>query len=143
MFLYDNIAVDMNGKNHCKTWWWIIAYTKLVFFILLHLTVFENLILFFIELIFMYEVWKCSKHSGSESLPLLQRSYGVVAVSQKYQNFKNRRRLFFLFELSHTQYMYSKNSYILMNIQVKYGKNLIKTDNYTSVQYCWICKIIE
>ena len=23
----------------------------------------------------------------------LQRSYGVVAVSQKYQNFKNRRRL--------------------------------------------------
>ena len=37
----------------------------------MHQTVFENVRLFFIQLIFMYEVEKCPKHSGSESLPLL------------------------------------------------------------------------
>ena len=34
----------------------------------------------------------------------------------------------------------TENLYILMNKHVKYGKNLIKTHNFTSVQYCWICK---
>ena len=40
---------------------------------------------------FMQYVGKCPRHSGSESLPAiapLQRSYGIVAVSKKYQNVK-------------------------------------------------------
>ena len=37
----------------------------------------------------MYEVGNNPKHSRSESLPPpLQRSYGVVAISQKHQNLK-------------------------------------------------------
>ena len=40
---------------------------------------------------FIYEVGKFPKHGGSESLPLL--SHCRDAVSQKYQNFKNRGRL--------------------------------------------------
>ena len=65
MLLFDNMVVKLNGKNHCRLWWWIIVYTK-------HQKVFENFRLFFIQLIFMYEVWKCPKHRGSESFPLLR-----------------------------------------------------------------------
>ena len=67
-----NVFDNMNGKNNCRAWWWIIAYTKWVFTILLHLTVCENCRLFFIQLILPYEIGKCPKHSGSESLPLLR-----------------------------------------------------------------------
>ena len=66
-FYLTIMAVNMNGKNYCITCWWIIAYTKLVFLILLHQPVFENFRLFFIQFIFMYEVRKSPKHSGSES----------------------------------------------------------------------------
>ena len=45
----------------------IIAHTKLVFFILLHQTVIENVRLFVMQLVFMYEIGKYPKHSGSES----------------------------------------------------------------------------
>ena len=81
MLLLDNMAVNMNGKNQCITPWWIIACTKLVFLILLHQTVFEKFRLFFIQLIFMSEVGKCPKHSGSESScfpdPLILKSCRV------------------------------------------------------------------
>ena len=33
MLLFDNMVVKLNGKNHCRPWWWIIVYTKLVFLI--------------------------------------------------------------------------------------------------------------
>ena len=59
------------GKPHCRIWWWIIAFTKLVFQILFHQTIFIKFRLFFIQLFFMYEVRKCPKHSASELLPLL------------------------------------------------------------------------
>ena len=35
-------------------------------------SLFQNFRLFFIQLIFMYGVGKCPKHSGSDSLPLLR-----------------------------------------------------------------------
>ena len=56
------------------TWWWIIVNIKFVFLNVLHQTVLENFRLFFIQLIliFMYEIGKCPKHRGSESLPLLR-----------------------------------------------------------------------
>ena len=85
----NEMVVNMNGKNHCRTWWRIIAYTKLVFLILLHETVFENFRLFFIQIIFMYKVEMSTTQrewTTSTAAPL-QRSYGVVALSQKYQNF--------------------------------------------------------
>ena len=67
----------------------------------IHIISFLNFIatnrIFFIHLIFMYEFGKSPNHSGSESLPMLRhcrsRSYGVVAVSKIYQNFKTNRRL--------------------------------------------------
>ena len=40
----------MNGKNHYITWWWIIAYTMLVFLILLHQIVYEIFRIFSIQL---------------------------------------------------------------------------------------------
>ena len=74
-------------QYHCRTWW-IIKYTKfnLVFLISYHQTLFEKFRLFFIQLIFMYGVGKCPIHTLAAAQ--LQRSYGIVAVSQKYQNFK-------------------------------------------------------
>ena len=75
MLLFDNMAVNMNGGKHCRTWWWIIAYTKLVFLILLHQLVFELHTVNFHE-----RGWEMSKTQ--------LRSYGVVAVSKKYQNLK-------------------------------------------------------
>ena len=45
---------------------------KVIFLILLHKTAFDNFRLFFIKLMFMYEVGKWPKHSGSESLLLLR-----------------------------------------------------------------------
>ena len=56
-----------------------------------HIKLFENFRLLFIHLIFMYEVG--NDQDITPAAVLLQRSYGVVAVYQKYQNFKNRRRL--------------------------------------------------
>ena len=40
----------MNWKNHNITWWWIIAYTMLVFLILLHQIVYEIFRIFSIQL---------------------------------------------------------------------------------------------
>ena len=71
MLLFDNMAVNMIVKNHGRTWWWIIAYTKLVYLILLHKAVFENFRIFFLQLIFIYKVGKCPKHIETESLWLL------------------------------------------------------------------------
>ena len=41
----------MNERNHCIKWWWITAYTKLVFFMLLHPTflTFFNLQIIFLS----------------------------------------------------------------------------------------------
>ena len=46
---------------------------------------------------------------------------------------------FFLFGLSHIQHISTENLYILMNEHVKYVENLIITQNYTDIQYCWLC----
>ena len=42
----------------------IIAHTKLVFFILLHQTVIENVRLFVMQLVFMYEIGKYPNTAG-------------------------------------------------------------------------------
>ena len=91
------MVVNINGKNHCRTWWWItcITYTKLVFLISLHQTVFENFKLFFIQSI------SCTRlgnvQNTAKSLPLLRiaeiRDNGVVTVSQKYQTLSQLRML--------------------------------------------------
>ena len=55
---------------------------KVSFLNLLHQKVFENFRLFFIQLIFMYEVWKCPKHRGSESFPLLRHCRDPMEFSR-------------------------------------------------------------
>ena len=94
MLLFDNIAVNMNRNNHCRTWWLIVAYTKLVFLMLLQQPVFENVRLLY-TVNFHVRGWEMSKTKREWINPAaapLQGSYGVVAVSQKYQNLKNRIR---------------------------------------------------
>ena len=46
-------------------------------------TIFENFQQFFIDIIFMCEVWKCPTHNA---VAPLQKSYGGAAISQKCQN---------------------------------------------------------
>ena len=65
----------------CKTRWWVIAYAKLVFLILLHKPVFKNSRLFFIQLIFMYKVGKSPKHNRSE-LNVWRNRSGMQAVNR-------------------------------------------------------------
>ena len=82
------------------------GYTKLVFFISLHQTVFENVRQFFIQL----HVLTCTRLGNIQTqrewiTALLKRYYGVVAVSQKYQNFK-RSETATLSQLSADMYNY-------------------------------------
>ena len=90
MFLFDNMVVNMNRKNHCRTWWWIIAYTKLVCSIYCsNILNFENLRLFFIQLILTYEVGKCQKQSRCNSLPLLRHCKDPMESLSSPRNIKN------------------------------------------------------
>ena len=67
------------------------AFPKLAFPNFIAQNRFEKFRLFFIQIILMSKVGKCPKHIGNEALPLLrhsgERSYGVIAVSQKYFKF--------------------------------------------------------
>ena len=85
----------MNRKTHCRTRWWILANTKLVFLILLHQTVFENFGLFFMQLIFMYEVEKMSiAEILYRSRSRLQEIYKNLKIGDRYVNaFNNSMRL--------------------------------------------------
>ena len=42
----------------------------------------------------MYELEKCPKHSGTTTAAPLERTYVVVAVSQKYKKFRIGRLLY-------------------------------------------------
>ena len=81
MLLFDNMAVNMNGENHCQTWYCTKQFWK--FWTTLHTGNFHE------------RGWEMSKTQRKWITPAaapMQRSYGVVAVSQKYQNFQNWRR---------------------------------------------------
>ena len=97
MLLFDNMAFInyMNGKNHCRTWWWVIAYIKLVSLFYCTKQFMKNLTILN-TVNFHVRGWEMSKTQWEWITPAaepLQRSYGVVAISQKYQNFKNLRWL--------------------------------------------------
>ena len=128
MLLFDNIAVNMNRNNHCRTWWLIVAYTKLVFLMLLQQPVFENVRLLY-TVNFHVRGWEMSKTKREWINPAaapLQGSYGIVAVSQKYQNLKNRirnelKRKEFRFWNCALRWLYEKDttmSYIVQTIHV-------------------------
>ena len=72
MLLFDNMAVNMNGEKPLLNMMMDFSIHNGSFKILLHQTFFKKLRLFFIQLFFIYEVGKCPKYSGSESLPLLR-----------------------------------------------------------------------
>ena len=95
MLLFVKMAVNINRKKPLHQMMMDYSIHKVSFLNSIAPKSFRNFGLFFIQLIFMHEAGKCPKHSRSESLILLChcRDPLVIAVSQKYWNFKNGRRL--------------------------------------------------
>ena len=87
----------------------------LIFWILFHLTVFENFRFLFIELIFMHVVGKRQKHSGGESLPLLH--YCRDTVSHKNQNLKKSETATFL-QLTEDTYTFYIEKYLKYEVNI-------------------------
>ena len=66
---------------------------------------------------------------------LIKYSSNYIAEMERFIS----SSLLFEFSQWHTQYANQK-IYIAKWRYIVWGKNLIKTHNQTSVQYCWICK---
>ena len=94
MLLFDNMTVKPPQNI-------MIDYS--IHKILLHHTVFEHFRLLFIQLIFMYKVWKCPKHSGSVTLSQLAED--IILIENTLDHVTD-----FLFKINNILLIY-----ILMN----------------------------
>ena len=96
MLLFDNMAVNMNGKNHCRTRWWIKAYTKLVFLFYYTKQFFENFRLFFIQFIYMYEAGMLGNVQNTAGVNY-SRCCAIAEIlwSRSHLPEINRRRLYY------------------------------------------------